>query len=106
MRLARVMSRSAWCRYDTRPARSEHRSLPGVCTAKVDTAPFKAEAFAGRSRLAAVPRISLEKLCQFTVLCGVNRVFCVNKINNLAPEKTGCESCRSTSFNASHRSDF
>lgn len=23
-----------------------------------------------------------------------NRDFCVNKINDLAPEKTGCESCR------------
>jgi hypothetical protein len=27
-------------------------------------------------------------------VCGVNRVFCANEVNNLAPEKTGCESCR------------
>lgn len=27
-------------------------------------------------------------------VCGVNRVFCANKINNLATENTGCESCR------------
>jgi hypothetical protein len=27
-------------------------------------------------------------------ICGVNRVFYANKINELAPEKTGCESCR------------
>jgi hypothetical protein len=25
---------------------------------------------------------------------GGNLDFCVNEINNLAPEKTGCESCR------------
>jgi hypothetical protein len=31
-------------------------------------------------------------------ICGVNRVFCVNEINDLASEKSGCESCRPSQF--------
>jgi hypothetical protein len=41
-----------------------------------------------------VRKFRLEKLCQFAVHLRVNRVFCVNEINNLAPGKSGCESCR------------
>jgi hypothetical protein len=33
------------------------------------------------------------KLCQFAVVLRVNCDFCANKINDLAPEKTGFESC-------------
>jgi hypothetical protein len=40
------------------------------------------------------PDSGLKNCANSLYICGVNRVFCVNKINNLAPQKSGCESCR------------
>lgn len=37
---------------------------------------------------------SLKNCANSLYIWGVNRVFCANKTNDLAPEKTGCESCR------------
>src|SRR3712207_5621711 len=41
-----------------------------------------------------MPRFRLEKLCQFTVRLRRKSRLHANKINDLALEKTGCESCR------------
>jgi hypothetical protein len=43
---------------------------------------------------------TLKNCANSLYVCGVNRVFCVNEINNLAPIKTGCESCRPSQFSA------
>jgi hypothetical protein len=43
---------------------------------------------------------ALKNCANSLYICGVNRIFCVNEINNLAPGKTGCESCRPSQFQA------
>jgi hypothetical protein len=40
----------------------------------------------------------LENCANSLYVCGANRVFHVNKINDLVAEKTGCESCRPSQF--------
>jgi hypothetical protein len=36
----------------------------------------------------------LKNCANLLYVCAVNRVSCANKINDLAPKKSGCESCR------------
>jgi hypothetical protein len=47
-----------------------------------------------------VLRWGLKNCANSLYIYGVNCVFSVNDINNLAPQKTGCESCRPSQFQA------
>jgi hypothetical protein len=45
-------------------------------------------------RLSSAAERALKNCANSLYMCGAKAVCCVNKINNLAPKKTGCESCR------------
>lgn len=59
---------------------------------------------AGSTHRKAV-KSGLKNCANSLYICGANRVSCVNEINHLALEKTGCESCRPSQQSAARFRD-